>query len=1523
MEEDSEAGAPRASGVRKPTISCAEADKARCHTIHTSSRGGLPVVSLENLRRVAGIMACCPVRPEVERALSAQSRIYKQQPLAVTTRADVMGSLSKYRHSLATAEEFRKLLLQHILQYVCNSAAACEAGLSHDPGFSAQLKSWIQQLLIPLLKTNLLSEYVPALEAVVCSSAASQEGGLHQNPTSSTAKQVARALHFGEFQHQNKCCERCAVPCDPSMEQGFVCDCGAIVCRQECYGLSREDYRRIVRSDQFKFECDSCREQHCGKPVVSQKNHACFSCRILLGGPHAPGYVQCPMCQGYFCHGCACISKSEVAAVSPPVLLPCSTCVGQDEYEESREKAVCFLFRKAGSSASCNPVQLRKSKGWADQLGDLLYDLYYAGYRTVVEKHLPSFLDIVKAQLNHKIPPSVDPFHLLYYMGKCPIANTYLLAQVCRAQAEDALSKSRLLLPTAATSAIPSPPGERPAILRVGVYGFDLVQNSPLADLMWSPLQHFSQDQRYEIVLFADGPVDKTHPPAKDIAQLFKGRLHLFPSGMADSAKYAKFVEAKLNIVITLAGWTYGHLANVFAALGSGPSAIPVMHWLGWAGLMCMREGVHYMIAGSQALPKQQKQECKEFRERLSLLPIYQPCQNHPSHRDTGHPLTREHFNLPSAENCFIFCSSATLNRLEREVLFDWLGIVVRVTDSCLLLLSKPRSMHIRTKQWIKEYITEVDPNFDPARVIFRPVQKKPFYWGLLHAVGERGALLDTVWPIGPHTSASDALSNYLPILSWETAIGGMQQRVAIELLWGAGLLRECVARDRASFADFAVEFAGDRPRQLAIRSFLRRSVDEGINLWDTSLVPGAVLMIVEKIFQEFVAAGGDVTKLNDIDVCARFPPVRQFSDSPEAAALAADSEETRSQKAKREELLAQMLGQHPPLAEEMAPHALQIMQDHQEEGLVLDSIVGDGGFSVVIKATASRAINADVPPGTEVALKVLKEGVPLRHLKNASLIREGLTMIKLEARLRQKEFGNLFPKPVYVWSNKKNGRCFMGHSSADPKTSKVLAFLTEELITGNFRDAIKSFGIVWRTTAVFSEYLQYEFSRPMFQLAFELRYSARMAVMDVKPCNFALRPGGRLVAVDLGNAIVFDNEDDAAHAPAPLSRSITVAADSSGQAIMVPGRVLRGTKRKPQLYVISNQQILDFCVAHYEQGKGLGRVCKGTVGYSDQAALELRLQQKFISEEDGFREDLYAVGRSLLKELSYDPHKEQLRVWNQRACAAERAGQDGIRNLLLSVVPRELRVTQITVLDRLCDLLAGILHPQLELRLDVKSAMTHPFNTLPILSPQDYCAIHGGPGIEMPGGPVECGPGIEMPGGPVESLPAAIRLHPYLKGKELPPVKVMKQNGMGMGVNLRRAVKKGLPVAVYGGKKIAGTDKGGLRRAFPSRYSVTTRGAKMIDDDVFVCDAAFSKERPFERFIADNNAGPFMNGIDEISWKVNCNLDRHSAWSNGEDVWFVLYANRDIAAGEFLMWKYNHRAGASLLIPGVSFSFD
>jgi hypothetical protein len=123
----------------------------------------------------------------------------------------------------------------------------------------------------------------------------------------------------------------------------------------------------------------------------------------------------------------------------------CQTCAGSEKYEEGREAVCSMLFTKI-LGRNCRVIQcqrlprnkLKSSKASADELGDLLYNLYFNCFRDVSTictstasetKFLPTFLELVVAQLGASICPSIDPFHLLYYMGQDSKANTYLLAR--------------------------------------------------------------------------------------------------------------------------------------------------------------------------------------------------------------------------------------------------------------------------------------------------------------------------------------------------------------------------------------------------------------------------------------------------------------------------------------------------------------------------------------------------------------------------------------------------------------------------------------------------------------------------------------------------------------------------------------------------------------------------------------------------------------------------------------------------------------------------------------------------------------------------------------------------------------------------------------------------------------------------------------------------------------------------------------------------------------------------------------
>ena len=110
----------------------------------------------------------------------------------------------------------------------------------------------------------------------------------------------------------------------------------------------------------------------------------------------------------------------------------------------------------------------------------------------------------------------------------------------------------------------------RPRVLRVGIYGSDVVMNSPTADLACPVFEYFVQgpdSRRFEFFLFADGPSDVSHPSAKRIVQLFEGRLELFTPEMSSEAKYAKFVENELQALVTLTGWTHDIYSAMLAQL--------------------------------------------------------------------------------------------------------------------------------------------------------------------------------------------------------------------------------------------------------------------------------------------------------------------------------------------------------------------------------------------------------------------------------------------------------------------------------------------------------------------------------------------------------------------------------------------------------------------------------------------------------------------------------------------------------------------------------------------------------------------------------------------------------------------------------------------------------------------------------------------------------------------------------------------------------------------------------------------
>jgi predicted O-linked N-acetylglucosamine transferase (SPINDLY family) len=245
---------------------------------------------------------------------------------------------------------------------------------------------------------------------------------------------------------------------------------------------------------------------------------------------------------------------------------------------------------------------------------------------------------------------------------------------------------------------------------------------------------------------------------------------------------------------------------------------------------MCMREAVHFTFMGSHALTPLLKRVWEPFRERLAVVSCYQPTQGRWSHPKTDSKCIRTDFNLPAAEEHFIFFFAGSTNRILEDTFFMWLDIVHRVVGSCLLLPNRPKGMSTRIKRWLWKYITNANPDFDPSRVLFRPFQSKGHFCRLIQAVVEdgAGACLDSVEPVALHTTAGDVFGNGGTVLTY-LCKDGFQQRIVCELHSELGTSGPCVAKSRAGFSDLCVRYALDKPLQRAMRQYLLRVNEERV----------------------------------------------------------------------------------------------------------------------------------------------------------------------------------------------------------------------------------------------------------------------------------------------------------------------------------------------------------------------------------------------------------------------------------------------------------------------------------------------------------------------------------------------------------------------------------------------------------------------------------------------------------------------------------------------------------------------
>ena len=1206
-------------------------------------------------------------------------------------------------------------------------------------------------------------------------------------------------------------------------------------------------------------------------------------------------------------------------------LISCIYCVGRPTYLENRTEALRNLARKVGlrglrlgdplaipSSFEIKRENIKAKSDVAHALGDMVYDLYYGGFREVFTKGLDFLLRIVSTQISLPVlSPAISPFNFLYFMEQHPLANEKMLEKLCRAHAicatktaEDLVRRIGDQLPPL----IPLHDGSS-ARKRVAFYAENMFKEGPLSDLAVDTLIFISR--HYDVVVVGVGSdynsSDSLHPPVKKLWEHFPENARIcFKQGDGVDTKVKVLRGLKLDVFVSLQGWTGNEDVGPILAVRVAPVQL---NWLEWASPLYGSGLVCHTIVGSAVGDGQRK--CVE-RERLGVFKVpgcYQPAQSR-SLVDAASrqpPKGREFFGLP-ADN-FILLLPGSTNRLKDEAaVYRIFALMRRIPGMVMVFINRPATMQSFILKCLDEDNAGQDTRskVDPSRLIFRDWMHNKLDWYLfIRAVGHeggRGACICSLGPVCFHTGASDAFMNLVPYFGWSNKEGAMPQRVAAEIATSCGLAWPCVSDTLDGALDAVLAYANDRILQDRMLVHMTKAYDEELGYYGRERVAEGLIYAVDTSYSQVCAANGEWDELQDFEIPFVGRPVEALAPDPVAV----------SAQQKRLNLL-----NDAGVGLELLDCGDQLLQGILEDtGGTLHEVVGGGA--------SSFAIRASFPGRPDGVIKMSKEGCKQNRLHNRPLYREAKVLSEWPAAMRHHEFLNIVPAPYKVL---KGGTSFFGHSLPN-ESGDVLCFLICEHITLNFWDVAGEHQNQWQQRGVLHDSFRIKVLQPMCQLLFWSQYNDQSALIirDWKPDNLRVRPDGSWAVVDLGDCATFSHRLNKRGVHFVERRATSMCLDVAKAAKAGKCALLRSRQSRPgDKYVAISQSDLEQ-FASLLGDKGLALIGGTTPGFRDdmqrKKAAEsrgLRLLVGLFDMKSGIIQDNFAFFRTVLYILTHKPGASTV-AWDADANEAASHGADGIKRMLLDAAPRDQMIQQPEAFARLVDLLAGGLHVNPEERWNSKEALVHECLTLAMLTPEQELGLSSPTGLPFRHGPVR--ESMQLPPGFLDSLSPSVRFK--VENTDLSKLAYKIQGKMNGGVMAEEDIDGGALLGVYVGNRVRNHSIGTVydSRNYPSRFTVTGQGNLKIfkqlgtTDCKFTCDAQGTLCHDFEFCRSIGNSGPFMNAAasEELA---NCKVDRHSAWYDAETglIWMLVWAKAaGIKKGAYCLWYYMFEAGAGQL---------
>ena len=217
-------------------------------------------------------------------------------------------------------------------------------------------------------------------------------------------------------------------------------------------------------------------------------------------------------------------------------------------------------------------------------------------------------------------------------------------------------------------------------------------------------------------------------------------------ASMADLQAAEAIAADEIDILVDLNGYTKHARTKVFAYR---PAPV-IVNWCGYPGTM--GSPYHqYLIADGYIIPPESE---IFYSERVLRIPCNQPIDR--KRRIEPQRPTRAEAGLP--EGAFVYASLNGMQKLTATMFARWMTILREVPGSVLWLLCGDPETEKRLRS------AAAEREVAPERILFAGKVANPLH---IARIGLADLFLDTA-PYGAHSTAADALTSGLPILTLE-----------------------------------------------------------------------------------------------------------------------------------------------------------------------------------------------------------------------------------------------------------------------------------------------------------------------------------------------------------------------------------------------------------------------------------------------------------------------------------------------------------------------------------------------------------------------------------------------------------------------------------------------------------------------------------------------------------------------------------------------------------------------------------